>query len=114
MCVLWEKGRVIRGYRRLDSCCHERQCTSCFFCDAGFGPIAQYRFWIDETYIYIYFVLRFNRCALMVVITWFPSLNVQKYAHSHSGRRKDTYRTLSCVQKLLNLTLRLNTLRKEV
>lgn len=54
MCVLWEKGRAIRGYRRLDSC-HERQCTSCFFCDAGFGPIVQShpnRFWIDEAYIY--------------------------------------------------------------
>lgn len=46
-----EKGTCDQiGDRRLDSCFHERQWTSCFFCDAGFGPIAQShpnRFWIE-------------------------------------------------------------------
>ncbi|XDV38507.1 hypothetical protein PO909_007891 [Leuciscus waleckii] len=44
------KGKRRLGHRRLDSCFHERQWTSCFFCDAGFGPIAQShpnRFWIE-------------------------------------------------------------------
>lgn len=87
--ILVQMG-FFRGKRTCDlrvwtsRCCLERQCTSCFFCDAGFGPIAQshpIRFWIGEAYMYR---VRFNRCVLMFVITSFPSFN----AHKYSGRRK--------------------------
>lgn len=35
--ILWEIGAVIERFQRLDSCVHERQCTSCFsYANAGF------------------------------------------------------------------------------
>ncbi len=72
-------------------CIQERQCTSCFSCAAGFGSIAQShpsRFWtVVEARCSLYRV-RFNKCVLMFVITWFPSLNVHKWVYLQNWQAK--------------------------